>query len=70
MAKFIVCEFIGQSDFRPLGIRGEFLTGSFSQLEVAEFATEHAAAAAARLATNRIPGSEISIIGRAKQAVA
>jgi hypothetical protein len=40
-------------DSRPLGVSGEFLTGTYGELSIAEFATREAAQTAGERATNR-----------------
>lgn len=69
MARWIVIESLA-SDPRPLGVAGEYLTGSYSQLSVAEFSSEGAAERAAAAATNRREGSTVSVIGQTKRALA
>lgn len=68
MARFVVIELSPDpSDNRPLGRSGEFLSGTYGQLDVAEFSSREAAEAAASAARNRRDNSSVSVIGGARK---
>lgn len=60
--RLIVCEFHPEGN-RPLGVRDEFLTGSFSEDQVAHFFSESAAQAAMERATNKRTNGNVQIVG-------
>lgn len=69
MIRLLVIEWSnGPDDHRPLGVSGTFLSGAFSEADVATFTTQEAAQSAIASATNRRPGSSVSIIGQARRA--
>lgn len=57
------------ADDRPLGKSGEFLSGTYGQDDIAEFASVDAAFTAAAHATRR-PDSEIWVSGSRRKAAA
>lgn len=63
MSRILVIETVG-TDTRPLGVRDEFLSGSFGESDVAYFYTDIAAQAAIQRAKNRRPGSRIETVSQ------
>lgn len=68
MARFLAVELSADGlDNRPLGWSGEFLTGSFSDRDVAEFPSIQSALNAGAQASNARPGCEIHAIGQSRK---
>lgn len=65
--KLLVVEFHPVEN-RPLGVRDEFLSGSFSEDQVAHFFSESAAQAAVERAKNKRPDGSVQIVGPIRQA--
>lgn len=69
--RFIVVELDSvrtNPDDRPLGVNGSFLAGTYSQLDIKEFATEATAEAAANAAPNRRAGCSLWVSGAKRRA--
>ena len=71
MSRFVAIEFSADaSDNRPLGVSGAFLTGQYSEPDIAAFPTIDAALHAANQAPNRREGCTIEAIGSARRVAA
>lgn len=68
MARFLVIEMDPTgADSRPLGQSGAFLTGTYSEQDVAQFASPEIARAAADRAPNRRATLELFVPGEKKR---
>lgn len=65
--RLLVVEFHATEN-RPLGLRDEFLSGSFSENDVAHFVSESAAQAACERAKNKRDGGSVQIVGPVRRA--
>lgn len=71
MSRFICVEMSPDAqDNRPLGLSGNFLSGTFGEKDIATFATREAAEAAGRRATNPRDGCTLWINGQARKVAA
>lgn len=71
MSRFVAIEFSADaSDNRPLGVSGAFLTGQYSDRDIAAFPTIDAALHAAGQAPNRRDGCTLEAIGQSRRAAA
>lgn len=69
MSRFLAVELDNdraRADDRPLGWSGEFLTGSFSEADVAAYPSAHSALNAANGASNARRGCMVSAIGQGR----
>lgn len=67
-ARLLVVEF-AETENRPLGVRDEFLTGRYSESDVAHFFSQSAAEAAMDRAKNKRVGASIQIVGPLREQV-
>lgn len=70
MARYIAVELStcrDPADDRPLGVGGAFLSGSFTEKDVAAFVSMHSALNAASQATNARDGAAVEAIAQGRR---